>query len=415
MPSYNTLMKVGSLADTKFSGSTSDKLNSLAGGLNTFASILDEFSSVLPGEGVAFAGSELLTGARADLSGTLVFPYKDLGSSEFPSFIEITGYDTPAPLRGVAENFSRSLVDIVVSLGEGALTLAKDIAEGKSSDEILSDAGKAKDSIGNSVSSLGAAGKGALNGLDSGSLNHAKFQTQDKPLFSIALPVQGKMGEQKTSPKWGVGELGGLGGYIAENGISSMFTTKKGATDALSRSLLGAAMETQELGGAIQAMSGSILNPFSYQLYSGVDHRGFSFSWLVVPRNADETKIIHAIHDTVRYHSLASKSGFMLLTPGNFRIAFKHVDEDGKVSTNPYYPITLPCVCSDVSLTPETAETHDDGSPVAYTLSMTFSEVEPLTKEKIREAVQVASGEGNKKSSKQLDAEVFSKFSDGLI
>lgn len=161
------------------------------------------------------------------------------------------------------------------------------------------------------------------------------------------------------------------------------------------QALLGAFLaQGGGLANAATAVSGMVLNPRIEKLFKQKDIRNFSFSWDFYPRNQDEVNMIKDIIETFRYHSSPSKySGtenandpqIVLRVPAEFTIKFISSTPNG-FAENEHIPKISRCVITGIAVdyTPTGIfSTLPDNSPVAYTLSLSFSEMTQLTREDI--------------------------------
>lgn len=169
-----------------------------------------------------------------------------------------------------------------------------------------------------------------------------------------------------------------------------------GAAGSLAgQALLGAFLaQGGGLANASTAVSGMVLNPRIEKLFKQKDIRNFSFSWDFYPRNQDEVNMIKDIIETFRYHSSPSKySGtenandpqIVLRVPAEFTIKFISSTPNG-FAENEHIPKISRCVITGIAVdyTPTGIfSTLPDNSPVAYTLSLSFSEMTQLTREDI--------------------------------
>ena len=159
---------------------------------------------------------------------------------------------------------------------------------------------------------------------------------------------------------------------------------KTGVTSMLSKifdSLTG--MST---GGAKQLITGSVANPYMELLFEGINPRAFSFTFKMTPRNAKESKMIKDIIYQFKFHQAPEvKLGATnyWVVPSEFDIEFMY-----KGARNPWVHKISTCACTDVSVDYSSEGTyapHEDGSPFTTILTLTFQEMELLTKERIEQ------------------------------
>ena len=109
--------------------------------------------------------------------------------------------------------------------------------------------------------------------------------------------------------------------------------------------------------------------------------RPFSCKFKLTPRSADESKEVIKI---IRFFKqgmapIRSQSNLFLKSPHTFRIAYLHRGADGQLhrGLNMFKEVALQGF--GVNYTPNgNYATYSDGIPVAYEISMTFTELEPV-------------------------------------
>lgn len=144
---------------------------------------------------------------------------------------------------------------------------------------------------------------------------------------------------------------------------------------------------SEEVGKIVNKMLGIVTNDRREQAFKGMDTRTFQFSWLLIPRTQQESKAIHDIIKFFRYNMHPEvdehfSSGMNLIIPNEVDIEFhngsKEMEGIQKIST---------CLIQDVNVdvTPLGKWIAFDGTdnPVATQLTITFKEIEPLTRQMI--------------------------------
>jgi hypothetical protein len=150
-----------------------------------------------------------------------------------------------------------------------------------------------------------------------------------------------------------------------------------------------------------QGIGGKIQNPYTEQIFKGIEPRSFSFNWRLVPRNKEEQTQIDELIRAFRYNSLPDYSAELtpngqaspgdnlsdrwLTVPSVWNIRFFSGGNEMK-----YIPLLKVCVIKNISVnfTPDNVwSTHlVDGkqpAPVAYDLSIEFQEVEIITRTEV--------------------------------
>jgi len=131
---------------------------------------------------------------------------------------------------------------------------------------------------------------------------------------------------------------------------------------------------------------GLAVNPRNEQYYNGPGFRSFSYTFDFYPKNQDEAKDVQKIVKLFKYHSSpameeAASAGRFFIAPSEFEIHYMFKD-----SPNPNLHKVSRCVCTDVDVKygPEAQfSTFDDGQPTSTQLTLGFTELEFITKEKI--------------------------------
>lgn len=199
-----------------------------------------------------------------------------------------------------------------------------------------------------------------------------------------------------------LGMVGALGQGASAVGTSISEYFKKGGEGA-NPNLAGAGTGSMaELGGAIAEKSGAFgegikeavlfsaglaQNPQIEILYQQTEHRTFTFTFKMIPRNAAEAQAIRDIIKEFRFHSapelLPGAQGRFFIPPAEFDIKFFY---NGKENQNINRIST--CVLTRVDVNYASAgqwTTFDDGMPVETTMQLEFQELELMHKQRIAE------------------------------
>ena len=131
-------------------------------------------------------------------------------------------------------------------------------------------------------------------------------------------------------------------------------------------------------GNVLTRTTGAVLNSNLELLFSGPELRTFQFQYIMTPRDKKEAASCKQIIRMFK-KAMAPKlqeGALFLYTPNMFFIDFMH-----KGGVHPFLNRIKPCALTNfgVTYTPDNAYmTYEDGSPVAYNLSFSFSEIEPI-------------------------------------
>jgi len=218
-------------------------------------------------------------------------------------------------------------------------------------------------------------------------------QYQDSPNYKEGSALAGKL-----IPAIGKGFVEGDTEGITKNLQALAAGGKIGVAMKLLDSIVGQ-------GGSQQVTQngfGKIMNPYTEQVFNGVNMRQFSFDWKLVPRNSAETAAIQRIIKTIRSNALpdynsrlglkegtagdeGNLSDRWLTVPNIFRIGWK---DGGKNTEIRSLPRLKPCVLTNVSInyTPDAIwATYEGADPVAYTMTLGFTETEIITSTEVKE------------------------------
>lgn len=273
--------------------------------------------------------------------------------------------------RSVADAIKERLPDSVSSMAEGAFGSAVDTinstAIGKSALESVSGQfNKTTKRINRAIILPIPANLGVDYGInwESESLgvaaglldNSSKLQMQDQ--FSEAGKLVGTI----------LGRAGvRAGAAIVNNPIMQRIAGEK---------VLDAKAVTEKL-------TRSAMNPRKEQLFKNVGFRKFNFQWTLVPKNQKEAETILNIIKEFKFHMHPelTPGGYFYVYPSEFdmKFYFSGVENTAlsKIST---------CVLTDlkVNYTPNSEfVTYKDGMPDSIQLTLAFTELELLTKERI--------------------------------
>lgn len=136
------------------------------------------------------------------------------------------------------------------------------------------------------------------------------------------------------------------------------------------------------------AQQRQVTNPMALHTFKEVKRREFNFAYTFLPRNQQEMQTCHEIIGLLKYYAHPKRSegnGRLLDYPAEFGISF--LMGDGTV--NGYLPQILKCALKSISVkygedTTFTTFSQDafGAAPTKITMSLTFSELEILTRER---------------------------------
>ena len=147
------------------------------------------------------------------------------------------------------------------------------------------------------------------------------------------------------------------------------------------------------IGGAIQAATKKVTNPFKEQLFKTMNFRDFAFEFKFAPVSQSELNHVMGIIERFKYHMHPEKSkdGLFLLYPSEVDIEFRYHDTGGatnKADRNTY--VNRIATCALVNMKVDygsggvfTTLKGTKGAPSEVTMGLQFKELEILTKDRI--------------------------------
>ena len=175
----------------------------------------------------------------------------------------------------------------------------------------------------------------------------------------------------------GVGDgIGGLMKTVKANSGAA------GAAIANSFAATAAGVDGQSL---LSRTTGQVLNPNMELLFKGPTLRPFQFSFTLAPRDKDEALRVVSI---IRFFKqgmapIRSQSNLFLKSPHTFQLRYLHRGEKEDGGTGLHFKLNAFKECAlqtvGVNYTPTgNYATYQDGTMVAYELTLGFSELEPI-------------------------------------
>jgi hypothetical protein len=167
--------------------------------------------------------------------------------------------------------------------------------------------------------------------------------------------------------------LAGMGGAVAATGVKN-----------LNDSVLG---KFGDAAGLVSAATGRAVNPYKAQLFKSMGFRTFSFDYVFLPKNEAELKQIQNIIQTFRkyMHPNTGRQQFFLSYPAEFNIEY-HYRENGR---NTYLPQISSCALTNLKIEYGGSDfvtfKGTDGAPAEISLSLSFTELEVLTAERVEQ------------------------------
>ncbi len=217
-----------------------------------------------------------------------------------------------------------------------------------------------------------------------------------KIIESVILAVPGGIQDQNTA-NWMAEQMNPLEMAAARAAFAGI---NQGAT-ALSDSVKASIEDASKGDGLKQVLSGyfagqaagvgqqvmqrgqgQVLNPNMELLFNGPSVRPFSFNFLLAPRSeSEQEQVVNIIRFFKQGMSpIKSKSNLFLKSPNTFRLRYIH-RKSGDESEHKYLPKFKECALTStgVNYTPNNNyATFPNGGMVAYQLTLSFQELEPI-------------------------------------
>jgi hypothetical protein len=140
---------------------------------------------------------------------------------------------------------------------------------------------------------------------------------------------------------------------------------------------------------------GYAINPQLQMIFRGMDFRQFQLSFMFTPASKAEASTVNKIIGEFKYHFSPdlitpqnAVSGMFFVPPSIFNLQFMFDTDE-----NEYLPRYGDCILKDIDINyaPNGFAAHTDGSPVQIQLTLTFQEIEIVTKAKIQAGYNASS------------------------
>ena len=187
----------------------------------------------------------------------------------------------------------------------------------------------------------------------------------------------------------GAAAMGGDATQIAK----SLVAGTEGILKDQTARAIGAVAELAGAEGAEQLVKkafGEADNPYMEVLFDSMSLRTFTYNFNFAPKSEKEADEVQKIIQLFRFHmapELRPGVNRYLGLPSQFDIHYMFLSKAGHTSENNFYNRIATCVLQDckVNYTPNGVKSFEDGGPTATTMTLTFKEIELLTKDKIAE------------------------------
>jgi|694.fasta_scaffold01074_68 hypothetical protein len=184
-------------------------------------------------------------------------------------------------------------------------------------------------------------------------------------------------------------EQGRAAGLAAEAGVLGLSALAGAAIGAKLQGTLGGAIGGAMAAGGVtgaaaQAMTKMKTNPFREMLFEQIDYRAFKFNYRFLPKNQYEVDNIKRIIDMFKFHMHPelSTGNLFFIYPAEFQIVYFYKGQE-----NTYFHKIAPSALTNLSVNYGGAggmSSFHDGTPTEINMSLSFQEMELLTKEKVQ-------------------------------
>ena len=237
-------------------------------------------------------------------------------------------------------------------------------------------------------------GLGGISGLVSGKGGRPTDRIKrSSPVGSVILPMPKNIADSNSvsfaGDKMNALQAAGtsvIGGILSDAPVNATQAAVANISGALGdnagqlKDTIRAKVTQDIIGGGnvLTRTTGAVLNSNLELLFSGPELRTFQFQYTMTPRDKKEAASCKQIIRMFK-KAMAPKlkeGALFLYTPNMFFIDFMH-----KGGVHPFLNRIKPCALNNfaVTYTPDNAYmTYEDGSPVAYNLSFSFQEIEPI-------------------------------------
>jgi len=213
------------------------------------------------------------------------------------------------------------------------------------------------------------------------STTSAQYQGIEQGALGLAAAGGGKFFDamRRNDFASAAGILTGTGGNLIAAGLqkalagaADLFFDSEGASDLYNKAF------------------GNATNPYMEVFFGGMELRTFQYNFTFAPRNQDETDDVQAIIQLFRFHmapELQGENMRYLTLPSTFDIHYMYQHSKDISKENNFYNLIATCVLTnvDVNYTPNGVKSFQDGAPTSMTMSLSFTETELLTKERIEQ------------------------------
>ena len=239
---------------------------------------------------------------------------------------------------------------------------------------------------------------------------------QERTNLTVALYMPNDITESvninyNNSSMSGMMGVAAVGGRVAKDSLGTILDNFKNSSDLfrgitqndfgigsiLSRGIAGALSGIGgDLAKGVAVGAGMAINPFMEIIYDNMDFRKFRFTFKFAPSSKEESNIVRSIIKAFKFNSSPELANDFLnvffRVPGTFDIKYySRNSSTGAFKENKYLNKISTCVCTGVSVNYTgndgnifvAFEDDEPGAPVMIDLSLEFTELELITKQRV--------------------------------
>ena len=181
-----------------------------------------------------------------------------------------------------------------------------------------------------------------------------------------------------------IGAVGATATDVAGESREGQLNAVEGATRLGAATFTDLLRASSNISAVNQLSRGVVGNNFSFQIFNGVSHRTFSYSFKMVAKNEKESRSIKDICDTFLYYMLPARTTeqeagdtlHFYEVPAQWKIEYKKMGNLLEFHQQP-----KACFLNQVEVAyggDAQNALYSDGAPMDVTLNLSFVEIEPL-------------------------------------
>jgi hypothetical protein len=225
------------------------------------------------------------------------------------------------------------------------------------------------------------------------------YRLQRRLKTAIALHVPNQLsvrygtqwGEEDTAAVQAIYDAGSSAFAAAaqeKGGLAKMAGAAGAVTGVGTEAMANYGLSKANNAGAVSAAMGIAANPKKEQTFKGVDFRKFTFDYQFYPRSAAEARNVLNIIETFKLHmhpEFKSELNYIWIYPSEFDIIY-YTNHTENLNLHRH----TSCVLEELSVnyTPNGVySTFENGMPTQINISMSFKELQILSKETVKEGL----------------------------